>query len=58
MSSKKIIIIGGTGAIGSSLAKELKKLNYEPVLIARNKNDLEKISKVNKLRTLFCNVMF
>ena len=48
MPSKKIIILGGTGAIGSSLALKIKNLNYDPVLIARGKNDLEEISgKIN-----------
>ena len=47
MSSKKIIIIGGSGSIGSSIAKELQKKNYDPVLISKNKEDLE--LKANKL---------
>ena len=47
MSKKKIIILGGSGAIGSSLAKNLKQKKYDPVLISKNKEDLEIIS--NKL---------
>jgi len=34
---KKIIITGGTGFIGLSLADHLKKFGYEPILIARHK---------------------
>ena len=45
MTTKKILILGGTGAIGSSLAKNLKKNNYDPILISRTKEDLDKISR-------------
>ena len=45
MSSKKIIILGGTGAIGSSLAKELKQQQYEPILISRNEDNLKSLAK-------------
>lgn len=55
--SKKIIIIGGTGAIGSSLAKQLKKIAYEPVLIARNKHDLEILSKEIDCDYYVCDVL-
>jgi len=34
---KKIIIFGGTGFIGLSLANSLKQEGFEPILIARNK---------------------
>lgn len=44
MISKKILILGGSGAIGKSLAKELIEKKYKPILIARNKQDLEIIS--------------
>jgi len=44
MSIKNIIVIGGSGSIGSALSKELKKNNYEPILIARNEENLKKIS--------------
>ena len=56
MTSKKIIIIGGSGSIGSSIAKEIKKLNYEPILIARNKNELKKISNQLKCKYFECDV--
>jgi len=36
MNIKKIIILGGTGFIGLSLAAHLQKEGYEPVIIARN----------------------
>ena len=57
MSSKKIIIIGGSGSIGSSIAKELQKKNYDPVLISKNKEDLELIA--NKLRCKYhvCDIL-
>jgi NAD(P)-dependent dehydrogenase (short-subunit alcohol dehydrogenase family) len=47
MTSKKILILGGSGAIGSALAQNLKERNYEPILLAKNKEDL--ISLANKL---------
>ena len=36
MSKKKIIIIGGSGSIGSSIANEIIKDGFEPHLIGRN----------------------
>ena len=57
MSSKKIIIFGGSGAIGSSIAKELKKKNYDPVLISRNKDDLELIAKKLNCQYYVCDVL-
>tara|TARA_B100000029_G_scaffold229219_1_gene226776 strand:+ start:1933 stop:2658 length:726 start_codon:yes stop_codon:yes gene_type:complete len=44
MSKKKIIIIGGSGSIGSSIAKEIIKDEFEPHLIGRNYTSLKKIS--------------
>ena len=44
MSKKKIIIIGGSGSIGSSIAKEIIKDEFEPHLIGRNYASLKKIS--------------
>tara|TARA_B100000029_G_scaffold348937_1_gene341315 strand:- start:362 stop:1084 length:723 start_codon:yes stop_codon:yes gene_type:complete len=43
--SKKIIIIGGSGSIGSAIAKEILKENFEPYLIGRNFFELNKLSK-------------
>ena len=44
---KKILIFGGTGAIGFSIAKNLKKQGYNPVIVSRNKDDL--INKSNEI---------
>ena len=44
MSKKKIIIIGGSGSIGSSIANEIIKDGFEPHLIGRNYNSLKKLS--------------
>ena len=57
MSVKKIIILGGSGSIGSSIARELKLKNYEPVLIAKNKEDLESIAKEIKCEHHVCDVL-
>ena len=56
MSSKKIIILGGTGAIGSSLAQKIKDLNYDPILIAREKNKLKEISQKINCEYFECDV--
>ena len=34
--NKKILIFGGTGAIGFSIAKKISEENYTPVIISRN----------------------
>jgi len=57
MSVKKIIILGGSGGIGSSIAKELKLKNYDPVLIAKNKDDLETIANELKCEYHVCDVL-
>ena len=44
MSKKKIIIIGGSGSIGSSIANEIIKDGFEPHLIGRNYHSLKKLS--------------
>ena len=38
--NKKILIFGGTGAIGFSIAKKMNEEGYSPVIISRNKLDL------------------
>jgi len=43
MSKKTILILGGSGAIGSSIAKSLDN-GYEPFLISRSLQDLKKLS--------------
>ena len=47
---KKILIFGGTGAIGFSIAKNLKDDGYDPILITRNKKKL-----INKSEQIDCN---
>ena len=37
---KKILIFGGTGAIGFSIAKNLKEQGYNPIIISRNEDNL------------------
>ncbi|MDC0161766.1 SDR family oxidoreductase [bacterium] len=44
---KRILIFGGTGAIGFSIAKNVKQQGYNPIIISRNKEDL--IDKSNKI---------
>ena len=45
MLKDKIIIIGGSGSIGSAIAKEVMNDGFEPYLIGRNYSSLEKLSK-------------
>jgi short-subunit dehydrogenase len=46
---KKILIFGGTGAIGFSIARILKSQGYNPIIIARNEEDL-----INKSKEIDC----
>ena len=57
MSNKKILILGGSGAIGSNLAKELKEKKYEPILIARNEDDLKLLSTKLSCKYFVCDVL-
>ena len=57
MNKKKIIIIGGTGAIGSSLAKEITNHNLEPILIARNRDNLELLSNELNCNFFTCDIL-
>ena len=57
MPSKKIIILGGSGAIGSSIAKELKQKNYAPILISKNKDDIKLIAKKLDCQYYVCDVL-
>ena len=41
MLKDKIIIIGGSGSIGSAIAKEVMNDGFEPYLIGRNYSSLE-----------------
>ena len=45
MSNRKIIIIGGSGSIGSAIAKEVIDQGFDVTLIGRNYASLEKVSK-------------
>ncbi len=45
MSKKKIVIIGGSGSIGSSIAREISSEKFEPHLIGRNFSSLKKVSE-------------
>ncbi len=54
---KKILIFGGTGAIGFSIAKCLKKQDYNPVLISRNKEELIQKSKEIDCGFEICDVL-
>ncbi len=45
--NKKILIFGGTGAIGFSIAKKMNEEGYYPIIISRNKEDL--ISKAKNI---------
>ena len=55
--NKKILIYGGTGAIGSAIAKKLKLENYEPILISRNEDELKKISNNIKCEYRVCDIL-
>ena len=55
--NKKILIFGGTGAIGFSIAKNLKDQGYSPIIIARNKEDLISKSKEINCSYEICDVL-
>jgi len=57
MPLKKIIILGGSGAIGSSIAKELIQKNYAPILISKNKDDIKLIAKKLDCQYYVCDVL-
>lgn len=57
MSLKKIIILGGSGAIGSSIAKKLIEKNYNPILISKNKENLESVSKKLNCEYYVCDIL-
>jgi len=57
MSLKKIIVLGGSGTIGSSIAKELKQKNYAPILISKNKENLELMAKKLDCQYYVCDVL-
>ena len=45
MSKKKIIVIGGSGSIGSAIARDCINDGFDVCLIGRNYASLEKVSK-------------
>ena len=52
--NKKILIIGGSGFIGSSLIEKLIHLNYELTIFIRNQNSLNiKIKRLNILKEIY-----
>ena len=54
--SKKYLIFGATGAIGSSLAKQLSKNKKDCHLIGRNRAELESLSKELDFEYSICDV--
>jgi len=55
--SKKILILGGSGSIGSALAEKIIELNYEPIIIARNEDNLISLSKKLNCSYYVCDVL-
>ena len=55
--SKKYLIFGATGAIGSSLAKQLSKNKKDCHLIGRNRAELESLSKELDFEYSICDVL-
>ena len=55
--SKKILIFGGTGAIGFSIAKKISEENYTPVIISRNEEELIIKSKEINCEYEICDVL-
>ena len=43
--SEKYLIFGATGSIGSSLSRQLKESGKEVHLVARNENEVKKLSE-------------
>ena len=55
--SKKILIFGGTGAIGFSIAKKIIKEGYTPILVSRNEEELVNKSKEINCEYEICDVL-
>ena len=55
--NKKILIFGGTGAIGFSIAKNIIKEGYTPILISRNEEELVNKSKEINCEYEICDVL-
>ncbi len=54
---KQILIFGGTGAIGFSIAKKMKKEGYSPIIISRNKEELVSKSEEINCEYQVCDVL-
>ena len=54
---KNILIFGGTGAIGSSIAKKIKADGYDPVIIARNEEELKNKAKEIDCDYFICDIL-
>ncbi len=54
---EKILIFGGTGAIGFSIAKNLKEQGYNPIIISRNEENLITKSKEINCDYEICDVL-
>ena len=55
--NKKILIFGGTGAIGFSIAKKMTEEGYYPILISRNEEELIMKSKEINCEYEICDVL-
>tara|TARA_B100001123_G_scaffold223149_1_gene251256 strand:+ start:44 stop:766 length:723 start_codon:yes stop_codon:yes gene_type:complete len=55
--NKKILIFGGTGAIGFSIAKRISQEDYTPVIISRNEEELIIKSKEINCEYEICDVL-
>ncbi len=54
---KKILIFGGTGSIGFSIAKNLKEQGYNPIIISRDEQELMEKSKQISSSYEICDVL-
>ena len=57
MSEKKILVFGGSGSIGKALAFKLKEMNYSPIILSRNEDELKNISNEIKCDYRVCDVL-
>ena len=53
---RKILIYGGSGSIGFSIAKKLKEDDYDPIIISRNEEKLNNLSKKISCNYEVCDV--
>ena len=54
---KKILIFGGTGAIGFSIAQKIKTDGYDPIIMARNEEELKNKAKEIDCDYSICDVL-